>query len=171
MWLASALYFVPLIAAAAAAWGLWQRKWYAFVPAVVAGLAALAPTQLDDWLLDRIAAVVVQGEPRALAMTGLLIGAASLACFVGLRAGWSRAPWFWRASALAGVPAALSLVRANEPILLSLIVLPVIAAAAWWARRGRDRKSAAEAGAEAAAGQRRFRWQLRDALLLFVPIG
>src|SRR5687768_3877215 len=132
MWVTGAIYAVPLIAAAAAAWGLWQRKWYAFVPALVAGAAAILPTRLDDWLLDRLAAICLYSQPRTLAMTGLLIDAAAFACLVALWAGWSRAHWFWRAGALAGVPAALSLVRANEPILLSLIVLPVIAAAAWW---------------------------------------
>jgi hypothetical protein len=109
-------------------------------------------------------------EPRNLVMTWLLVDAGAVGCLVALWAGWSRGHWFWRVSALAGVPAALSLVRANEPIAMSFVVMPVIAAGAWWVRRWSDRRLA-EADETATSKSRRFRWQIRDGLLLFVPVG
>jgi hypothetical protein len=120
-------------------------------------------------MIDRISLFVQHVEPRSLVMVLLLVDAAAVGCLVALWAGWSRAPWFWRLSALAGVPAGLSLVKANEPIALGFVVMPVIAAAAWWVRRRSDRQSSAVNPAN--SNPRRFRWQIRDVLLLFVPVG
>ena len=160
--------------ASLAAWGIWRRKWVACVPALVVGVWPFLPAELiaplDD-LDDRVLAFAQYVEPRNLVMTWLLADAAAVGCLVALWAGWSRAPWFWRLSALAGVPAALSLVKANEPIALAFVVLPVIAAGAWWRRRVSDKMLASAATKGGEHEQRRFRWQIRDVLLLFIPAG
>ena len=160
---------VPCLAAVAAAWGLWRRKWYALLPAVLVGLMALFPRPIVQTLDDKVVLFAVHVEPRNVVMAWLLVDAAAVICLIALWAGWSRAHWFWRLAALAGVPAALSLVEANEPIAMAAVVMPLIAAAAWWIRRRHDRRAAAVNG----TGQERsrFRWQIRDALLLFVVVG
>jgi hypothetical protein len=160
---------VPALAAVAAAWGLWRRKWFAFVPAVVVGLTALVPVPLFQNFYDREVLFAVHVEPRNIVLAWLLVDAAAVVCLVALWAGWSRAHWFWRLSALAGVPAAMSLVQANEPIALAAVVLPVVAGAAWWMRRRHDRRLVA--GNESGLPSSSFRWQIRDALLLFVVVG
>ncbi len=169
MWPSLLFVGIRVLAAIAAAWGIWRRKWYACVPAVLVGLALLTPAPLAEPIIARLTAFVSHVEPRSLVMVWLLVDAAAVGCLVALWAGWSRAPWFWRLSALAGVPAALSLVKANEPIALAFVVMPVIAAAAWWVRRWCDRQAAVNDHAN--PNQRRLRWQIRDALLLFVPVG
>jgi len=173
MWLSLLFVAIPVLAAALATFGIWRRKWWACVPAVVIGVWPFLPAELlapiDD-IDDRVMAFAQQVEPRNLFMTGLLVDAAAVGCLVALWAGWSRAHWFWRLSALTGVPAALSLVQANEPIAMAFAVLPVISVATWWLRRRSDRLPAT-ANTDANPDQHRFRWQIRDALLLFVPVG
>ena len=173
MWLTVLFVGIPVLAAALAAWGIWRQKWWWCLPVVLVAAWPFLPANLlaaiddvDDWVLRFVEYV----EPRSLVMVWLLVDAAAVGCLIALWAGWSRAHWFWRLTALTGVPAALSLVKANEPIALAFVILPVIAAAAWWTRRIRDQRQVR--AADIPSGEnRRFRWQIRDALLLFIPVG
>ncbi|MEX2026526.1 MAG: hypothetical protein WEH44_04480 [Pirellulaceae bacterium] len=170
MWLTLFFVAVLILAAPLAAWVIRRRKWAACVPAVVVGLWPFLPAELLAPIYDRAMRFNEHVEPRNLVMTWLLVDSAAVACLVALWAGWSRAHWFWRLSALAGVPAALSLVKANEPIALGFVVMPAIAATAWLMRRSSGRRLAI-AAESTNPDKTRFRWQIRDVLLLFVPVG
>lgn len=155
-------------------------KWYGLVPATILGYACIAAGVFGHFYLHgRIERVLQKFDllislpPAQWAMVWLLACAATLVSSTSIWAGYSRGHWFWRLSALAGIPAILAWIDAQEPILFCLATMPVIAGGAWLLRRRQDsfRKPDSACGGEHAGVQSHFRLSLREALLAFIDVG
>jgi hypothetical protein len=165
---------VPLAAAlATGGWGVARWKWYGLIPAVVLGLLAFAAGPFCKLYLQEYLDPNVPSRPAERILVWLLASAATLVSLTSIWAGYSRGHWFWRLSALAGIPALLASIDAKEPILFCLATMPAIAGGAWLIRSRQDRRRELDEVGAGEPGNRRarWRWSLRDALLVFVIVG
>src|SRR5262245_38413400 len=105
-WIALVL-AVPALALAAAVWGVVRRKRYGLIPlSVVAPIGWFFEDNWWDAATDFLEACTNR-SPQNQVMLLLLADGAAVMSLTALWAGWSRANLFWRALALAAVPASL----------------------------------------------------------------
>jgi hypothetical protein len=169
------LWLLVLLAAAlaAGAWGIARWKWYGVIPAVVLGFLAFAAASYGHLFPQKFVDQIVSSTPSERVLLWLLGSAATLVALTSIWAGYSRGYWFWRLSSMAGILALLATIDAKEPILLCLATMPFIAGGAWLIRgyqeRARDLRNVPPE--EQRNRRARWRWPLRDSLLVFVVVG
>jgi hypothetical protein len=115
--------------------------------------------------------LIMSSTPPERIMLWLLVSAATLVALISAWSGYSRGYWFWRITAVAALLALLAVIDAKEPILFCLATMPAIVGGTWFMRWRQDRLQKLEVTRDTKPENRRWRWSLQDALLVFVVVG